>query len=71
MELLPTSKLNNIELKILKSIQDSNITEKIIYLLLMKLIDIVIWKKGVKNIFCTKCEKYTKLKKFRISYIAS
>ena len=71
MELLPTSKLNNIELKFLKSTQNSNITEKIIYLLLMKLIDIVIWKKGVKNIFCTKCEKYMKLKKSRISYIPS
>ena len=41
MEVLASSKLNNIESIILKPIQDSNITEKIIYLLLMKQADIM------------------------------
>ena len=70
IEVLP-SKLSNIESIFLKPIEDSNISEKVIYLLLMKQVDTINWKKELKNICCTEYEKYTKLKKFRISYIPS
>ena len=37
----------------------------------MKQVDTINWKKELKHICCTEYEKYTKLKKSRISYIPS
>ena len=71
IEALPPSKLSNIESIVLKPIEDSNISGQVIYLLLIKQVDTINWKKELKNICCTEYEKYTKLKIFRISYIPS
>ena len=45
IEALPPSKLSNIESIVLKPIEDSNISGQVIYLLLMKQVDTINWKK--------------------------
>ena len=49
IEVLPPSKLSNIESIVLKPIEDSNISGQVIYLLLMKQVDTINWKKELKN----------------------